>query len=144
MIDVREPRNKKEIECLYKLRWIIMRKPWNQPRGSEKDELEDKSWNVIALDGKKVVGTARLHKKSETAGQIRFMCVDEEYRKRGIGKKMIDYLHEKAKAIGLKKIVADVRESAKEFYLSKGYNITGRGHTLFGEIKHFKMERELT
>ena len=34
---VLEPKTKEDFKKYYDLRWRILRKPWNQPRGSEKE-----------------------------------------------------------------------------------------------------------
>jgi len=140
MIEIREPKTKEEFDSYYNLRWEILRKPWKQPKGSEKDELEDRSFHIIVLDNKKVVGVGRLHKNSDTECQIRYMAVDENYQGKGIGKAILIKLHEKAKESGLKKIVLNARKKAIGFYEKFGYKNLGKSHTLFGEIEHFKMQ----
>lgn len=152
MFEVRAPATKREYDAMYDLRWRILRKPWKQPRGSERDGLDgtNKVWNVIAIEKSalkgvedKVIGTARLHKNSGLECQIRFMCVDGKYRNFGAGKRMLDFLHQTAARMGMKKIVADVRENARQFYLMHGYAVTGKSRTLFGEIPHVRMEKNL-
>ena len=140
MIEIREPKTKEEFDSYYNLRWEILRKPWKQPRGSEKDELEDKSFHIIALDNKKVVGVGRLHKNNNEEGQIRYMAVDENHQCKGIGKSILHELHEKAKELKFKTIILNARENAVGFYERLGYKIIGKAHTLFGEIEHFKMQ----
>ena len=41
---VRAPSTEKEFERYRDLRWGILRAPWNQPKGSEVDELESKAF----------------------------------------------------------------------------------------------------
>ena len=144
--EVREPLDGRELAEVYELRWRILREPWQQPRGSEKDELdgdERVSWNVAAIQDGKLVGTGRLHRCSDCEGQIRFLCVDEEHRNKGTGTTMLRYLHTKATELGMASIVANVREQAKGFYLKHGYTVTGQAHTLFGEIPHVRMAKDL-
>jgi len=33
------PLSKEDFELMYNLRWKILRKPWHQPKGSEKDDI---------------------------------------------------------------------------------------------------------
>lgn len=145
-IEVREPGDGRELAEVYELRWRILREPWQQPRGSEKDELdgdERVSWNVAAIQDGKLVGTGRLHKCSEREGQIRFLCVDEAHRNKKLGTMMLRYLHAKAAEMSMLRVVANVREQAKGFYLKHGYTVTGQAHTLFGEIPHVRMMKGL-
>ena len=145
MVEVKLAETQEELESCYELRWKVLRKPWNQPRGSERDELDapGKSWSALALEEGHPVGTGRLHKNSAEEGQIRFLCVEQELRGRGIGKIIMDALEEKARELGLKKLIANVRQIAEPFYLKRGWKTTGKSHTLFGDIPHVKMEKEL-
>ena len=139
-IIIRQPANEEELEAMFFLRWFVLRKPWNQPEGSEKDDLEDQAIPIIALMNDQIVGTARLQRNSEKIGQIRYMAVDTEYQRKGIGKSIILTLHQMAKTIGLKKIILDARELSLGFYTKLGYKITKKSYLLFGEIQHWQME----
>lgn len=140
---IRSPKTKQEFEDYYNLRWKLLREPWNQPKGSEKDDIEDKSFHMAAFDGKKLVGVGRLHINSDEEGQIRCMAVNEKYQKKGIGKAIVTELHKKAKELKLKRIILHARDIAVGFYKKCGYKITGKGEKLFGVIPHFDMEYNL-
>ena len=60
-INIREPVTKEEFEQYYILRWRILRKPWNQPFGSEKDDKENQSIHIIACIDEKIFGVGRGH-----------------------------------------------------------------------------------
>ncbi len=138
------PATPQEFEQYYELRWRILRAPWDQPRGSEKDEYEKTAVHVcIKSDTGMVVGLGRLHTVSAGIAQIRYMAIDENYRNQGMGKRIYLYLEYKAKQSGIKTIIVDARENAVGFYQSMGFRITGIGHTLFNQIKHKVMEKEL-
>ena len=139
-LSIREPEIAVERDAMFDLRWKVLRKQWNQPKGSEKDDLEDKTIHMIAITGKKVVGTARLQRNSLEVGQIRYMAVDPEYQRTGIGRQIILILHQRAKQLQLRKIVLDAREPSVEFYNKLGYKITQKSYLLFGEIQHWQME----
>ena len=143
LMEVREPKTKEEFEIYYELRWKILREPWNQPKGSEKDELEDKSFHAMALIGENVVGVGRLHFNSDKEAQIRYMAVDEQQRGKGIGSLIIEYLEKVAKKKGAECIILNARENAVDFYKSHGYNIVKKSHTLFGSIEHFLMRKKI-
>ena len=56
---VASPRTPKEFEEYYDLRWRILRAPWQQPRGSEKDDWEHLADHVSARDpGGRLLGVA--------------------------------------------------------------------------------------
>ena len=95
---IKQPETEKEFEAYYDLRWSILREPWQQPKGSEKDDLENESFHVMACDEKnKVVGVGRLHFNNKIEAQIRYMAVAAEYTKKGTGKLILETLEEKAK-----------------------------------------------
>ena len=54
------PKTEEEFEKYYELRWRILRKPWNQPLGSERDDDEDNSFHLMAIENNKTLGVARL------------------------------------------------------------------------------------
>lgn len=142
-MEIRPPKNKEELEQCFELRYKILRKPWDQQRGTEKDELEYSSFHIAAFDDGKVVGTARLQKIVPKVARIRYMAVDEGYRNRGIGAKMLNRIEEEAKKWDIEKIKMNARENAVGFYKKHGYVVTGEGKLLFGVIRHFKMEKQI-
>jgi N-acetylglutamate synthase-like GNAT family acetyltransferase len=143
-LNLRPPESEQEWEAYFKLRWQILRAPWNQPPGSEKDELETSAWHFAAfIDNHKLIATGRLHKTNKTDGQIRYMAVSETYQSQGIGCQILKALESQARQEGLNKILLNARESAVGFYQKQGYQVAGREHTLFGSIHHFRMEKSL-
>ena len=139
---VKRPQTREEFAKYYHLRWRILRKPWNQPEGSEKDELEDGAFHIMVCENDgTVVGVGRLHFNSESESQIRYMAVEDSYRGRGIGKIVLSKLEEAAKSGGAGQIELNARETAVQFYEKAGYQVMESAHTLFGSIKHFKMRK---
>jgi len=141
---VRVPLTDEEFDKYYDLRWRILRAPWNQPKGSEKDELEGKSIHIIAIIEGEIVGCGRIHFNSIDEAQIRYMAVENELQGRGIGKLILNELEQKALEKGAKKIILNARENAVKFYDKNGYKIVKESHTLFGEIKHFLMRKDIS
>jgi N-acetylglutamate synthase-like GNAT family acetyltransferase len=142
-MQVREPKTKKEFQKYYDLRWRILRKPWNQPKGSEKDELEKESIHIMLCEKGKPLGVGRVHFNSPKEAQIRYMAVEEGLHGKGIGTTILKELEKRAREKGANHIVLNARDSATGFYKKHGYHITGKAHTLFGVIPHYKMRKEL-
>jgi len=139
----KRPQSKEDFEKYYHLRWRILREPWNQPKGCEKDELEDGAFHIMVCENDgTVVGVGRVHFNSEDECQIRYMAVEGNYRRRGIGEIVLNKLEEAAKSGGAGQIVLNARETAVAFYEKAGYEVTEPAHTLFGSIKHFKMRKK--
>lgn len=143
---IRQPCSKMEYEKMYDLRWKILRKPWNQPKGSEKDELDSNEGGVypfIALMNDEIVGTARFHRTNEHEGEIRFLAVKEEYRGQGIGKNLLDHLEWSAISLGIGHIKVDTRKNTQELFEKLNYKKVADGPTLFKKIEHSVMGKQI-
>jgi ribosomal protein S18 acetylase RimI-like enzyme len=140
---ISEPKTKKDFEKYYDLRWRILRAKWNQPKGSEKDNLEDQSIHLMCKDKADILGAGRAHFNTKDEAQIRYMAVDDNQQGKGIGSKILLELERRAKEKGAKYIVLNSRESAVNFYKKYGYSVVGEAPTMFGVIKHFKMRKDL-
>lgn len=131
---------------MYDLRWRVLREPWNQPVGSEKDDREEDSYPFIAMMNNKVVGTARLQEnekiEGKLEGQIRYLAIDENYRNKKIGRDLIAFIEWYAKNKKIAYIKINARKTAKGFFEKQGYEIVSEGHTLFNDIEHFIMKKE--
>ena len=142
MFQLRAPQTQSELNDYYELRWQILRAPWQQPRGSERDQYDDNAIHAMAMnDQGDIVGVARLHLIDRTTAQIRYMAVADHCQHKGVGEALLRYLEEKAKALGVRIIKLNARENSVGFYTKRGYQITGPGHLLYGEIKHQKLEK---
>ena len=59
---IKSPETKNDFNLYYDLRWNILRKPYNQKKGSEKDTKELVSYHIMAyLPNNKVIGVGRIH-----------------------------------------------------------------------------------
>ena len=136
-----EPVTKREWQDYYQLRWKILRHPWQQPKGSEKDDLEAESIHRMAVAKNKVIGVGRLHLIDRSTAQIRFMAVDPDYHNEGVGSKVLEELEFSITDKSVTKICLHSREAAIEFYRKHGYHVMQRSFVLYGEIPHYKMEK---
>jgi len=142
-VEIRSPESESEFVAYYELRWRVLRKPWGQPSGSERDELDAAATHVAGYDeAKRLVCVGRLHAVETGVGQVRYMAVEEPMRGRGLGQAVLDELERLAKRQGMTAIRLDARESAVGFYQRNGYATEGEGHTLFGDVHHSKMRKQ--
>ena len=138
-----EPKTKDEIEAYLRLRWILLRRPWGGKRGSEIDSFEKDSFNRAAKDNKNnIIGVGRIHFISNI-GQIRYMGIKKAFSKQGIGTKIILALEEIAMEHQIYNIFLNSRENAIIFYKKNGYKIMNKVDSSFGDIIHYRMEKEL-
>ena len=89
----------------------------------------------------RVLGVGRLHFSAIGVARIRYMGVVTEYRRQGIGTRLLHVLEGKALALGATRILLDARETALGFYCKHGYVATGPGPMLFDRIAHIRMEK---
>lgn len=137
------PSTEEEWESYFEFRWRLLRQPWKQPRGSEKDELDASSKHLIACHEHEVIGVGRLSISEEFVGRIGFMAVSKKFERQGIGKMLIKHLENHARHQGVSLLWVNARESAYEFYQKQGYKVKRDGKVLFGEIRHFIMNKTL-
>ncbi len=141
----RSPKTALEFEQYYQLRWQILRQPWEQPTGSERDDLEQESIHRMIIDANdNVLAVGRLEKSSQFSGQIRFMAVNTKAQGQGLGLQIIEALEHQAQKLGITEITLNAREDAVGFYQKLGYSLQGFSHLLFDTIKHFTMTKALT
>ncbi len=141
---VSQPRTKQDFAAYYQLRWEVLRAPWRQPVGSERDDLEDAAYHLVAQsEAGELLGVARLHWNSSEQAQIRYMAVREASRNQGVGKLLLDALEQEARRRGAREIILHARESVTGFYRANGYELVSPSHILFGEIQHYFMKKNL-
>ncbi len=139
-----QPKTEEEFKAYFKLRWKLLRAPWNQPEGSEIDEIEEQCFHLIAVDESgDIIGVARLQFNSETEAQIRYMAVARSHERQGVGRELINSLEKHAATTAHSMIVLDAREPAVRFYQKSGYQILEKSYLLFDEIQHFRMSKTL-
>ncbi len=142
-IAIRKPRTAQDFEKYYETRWRTLRRPWHQPKGSERDGLEKQAVHVMAVRDGRVVGVARLHINGPGVAQLRYMGVDLRYRHRGIATRLLRALEKEAQKRGARIAWFNAREPAVPFYEKCGYSIFDISYTLYGCIPHWKMMKEL-
>jgi predicted GNAT family N-acyltransferase len=139
------PVSEADYDAYYELRWKILRAPWNQPRGSERDDREANSTHLMAVEGNgAVTGVGRLHFNGISEAQIRYMAVAVDHRRQGIGTQILAALEDRARQLGATIVVLDARETALGFYTRHGYMPTGPGAMLFDRIAHVRMQKRLS
>ena len=82
------------------------------------------SVTLVSVDNDTITGVASLHiikKLTRTLGLIEDVAVNENYRGKGIGKKLVDKLIEIASEKGCDKTVLNSSEKNSEFYKKIGF-----------------------
>ena len=141
---IKSPETELEWDKYFKFRWEMLRKPLGMSKETLKDELEDESRHLIAVDEQKiVVGAGRLHFNNNKEAQIRYMAVSNTIQRKGLGSEIVSALEAIARKKGIREIVLNARENAISFYLSMGYKETGPYESGTG-IPHITMRKKLS
>lgn len=141
-MEIRTPNSDLEWQSYYQLRFEVLRKPWGQLEGSEKDHLEAHANHFACFDGDSIVGVGRLDALENHGFQIRFMAVDPNHQGKGIGSDLMVAMEKAAWNGGGEVIYLHAREVALDFYRNLGYRYLEVSHLLFGSIQHHKMKKE--
>ena len=141
---IKSPETELEWDKYFKFRWEMLRKPLGMSKETLKDELENESHHLIAVNERKeVIGGGRLHFNNEKEGQIRYMAVNNTIQRKGLGSKIVFKLEAIAREKGIQEMVLNARENAISFYLSMGYKETGP-YDSDTDIPHITMRKKLT
>jgi len=139
-----EPRSFEEFRKYYNLRFEILRKPWGQSVGSERDKEDETSIHRLIIDDstEETLAIGRLQFNSIDEAQIRYMAVADGYQGQGLGSKILGALEKIALEKGVRWIILQARGNAVQFYKNNGYEIVKKSYILFGEIQHWLMRKE--
>jgi len=139
-----EPKSTEEFESYFQLRWEILRKPWGQHKGSERDKSDFAGFNRMVLNEKgHPIGVGMLLINSVQEAQIRFMAVNENCQGMNVGTLLINCLESIACEHKCSHIILQSRENAVKFYKKSGFKVVEKSYLLFGEIQHFLMQKNL-
>tara|TARA_Y100000758_G_C16007172_1_gene406277 strand:- start:182 stop:625 length:444 start_codon:yes stop_codon:yes gene_type:complete len=142
-VKIKSPKTEKDFNNYYYLRWFVLRKDFGDNLESSKDELESNSSHIMALYKGKVIGVGRIHKVDNQSSQIRYMAIDCNYRRFGIGNLILLKLIKTAKLYNHKYIILHSRENAIDFYKKNNFILIKKSHLLYNKIQHYLMQKEL-
>ena len=140
---LRSPESAADWQAYYQLRWQILRAPWLQALGSERDELEQDAYHLMLTNAAgELIAVGRLHQVDAETAQVRYMAVASEWQGQGAGAAVLQGLEHYAISQGYKKLLLNARDSALPFYLRQQYHVLGSAPSMFG-IVHQRMSKTL-
>ena len=140
---IKSPENKEEWDSYLLFRWEVLRKPLGMSKDSLADSIEDESFHLMGIDKEKnVIASGRVHFNSKNEAQIRYMAVDENFKRKGVGTEIVKELENYAISKGIVNMILNARENAISFYLSLGYEEVGPYQSDTG-IPHKTMKKSL-
>ena len=112
------------------------------PLAEEQDADDERADHVLAYAGERAVGTARLLDLGNGQARIGRVAVLPEGRGHGLGVALMEALHERARALGLREVILDAQVQVVKFYDRLGYRAEGEPFAECG-IVHQRMRRSL-
>lgn len=109
--------------------------------GWEPDEEDKKAKHFIAIVDKTIVSTARARETSPHEIKIERMATKKKYRRKGIGKGLIEYIIQEIKKLKPKRIWMESQVQAQGFYEQCGFKVTSKPYDFYNTgIKHVAMD----
>jgi len=111
-------------ERIYELRHAVLRHGLPREAAAFPGEESPQTVHLAALDGEQVVGCATVlvvDVDGQRTCQLRGMAVREDYRRHGVGRKLLHAVHQVAREKGVAFIWANCRVGALKFYLAMGW-----------------------
>jgi ElaA protein len=111
------------------------------PIAIELDEFDGAALHAVARAGGELIGTARLVIRGET-GKIGRMAVRQSHRRRGAGRRLVEFLVALARRRGVERLTLHAQVQAVPFYQKMGFKASGAAFEEAG-IPHLAMDRRL-
>lgn len=145
MYKVQTPASDTDFEDYFHFRWLMLRKPWNYPEGSEKDEYEQVSEHRMIRDHKgNVIAIGRIHLNTAEEAQIRHIAVATDAQGKGLGKLILSALEHVAREQGAERLVTNSRELSIAFFSACGFEVEREAANELGQLKRQQMVKKLT
>ncbi|HEX9896900.1 MAG TPA: GNAT family N-acetyltransferase [Dehalococcoidales bacterium] len=131
-----------ELDGAFSVRREVFIGEQNIAEEEEYDGLDDDCLQFIARSGGKIIGTARVRFLSPDHAKIERMAVLKQFRRQGIGKRVLTCIEEELKGQAVTEAVLHAQKIAVPFYQACGFKAIG---DIFYEagIEHIKMQKRL-
>jgi len=145
MIRIKTPQTRDEFKAYYDLRYRILRQPWAQPRGTEKDDFEPLSQHFMAVDSEsgEVVGVIKVYEKDPGIGCFSHMAVAGVRQRQGIGSMLMDAVEDYSRKKGFKTLGCYSRLNTTLYFERAGYRIADLPAHYFGTTQVVWMEKDV-
>jgi predicted N-acetyltransferase YhbS len=124
------------------LRDAVLRRPLGLAFSAEELAAENESHHLVALDGAELVACLVLKPLDAARIQMRQVAVSPSWQRHGIGRRLVRFAEDRARALGYREMVVHAREAAAEFYTRLGYDRSGEPFREVGLV-HFVVHKVL-
>ncbi|MDA0734722.1 MAG: GNAT family N-acetyltransferase [Chloroflexi bacterium] len=141
-ITVKFVETESELEGAVNVRMRVFVVEQQIPPEEEMDDADATATHAVALHGGQIIGTGRLLYRDDGGVQIGRMAVDRQFRRQGVGGRILAFLEEEARTQGASSCLLHAQEYVKAFYAGSGYVEHGELF-LEADIPHIEMRKEL-
>ncbi len=130
-----------EREMAFKVRETVFIDEQKVSRREEMDEFEDKATHIVAYYNDEIAGCARI-RFLENRSKLERIAVLPEFRKKGVGRKIVEFLVDYSKKMGAEEAVMHAQINANDFYMKCGFLPRGE-EFMEADIRHVEMYMKL-
>lgn len=130
----------------YETSIVIRNEVFRKPHGLDIKDDDLSSDKVVEMFGAylndKMIATIFLDIVDKDTVKVRNVAILEEYRGKGLGKQLMDYVEDIARQRGYTKVILMGRVSAEKFYNKLGYKTLSKPYD-HKTVPHVDMEKDL-
>ncbi len=106
------------------------------------DGHDGEALHMVVKDGERIIGSARVQILADNQAKLERMAVLERYRRKGIGREMLQFLDAVWKDKQVQQVLIHAQLEVVPFYRLCGFDEFGSPFREAG-IKHIKMHKQL-
>ena len=131
-----------EMEGALGVRFRVFVSEQQVPMEEELDEIDASATHAIAIHNGQVIATGRVfYRDEDSAARIGRMAVDSDWRRHGIGGRLLKFLEQEATKQGVTTYILNAQVYVKDFYAANGYEERGE-EFLEADIVHILMLKQ--
>jgi len=134
--------NDGELQGAFQVRRRVFVEEQGVPEDEEYDDCDSEALHIVAKEGDRVIGTARVQFLTDNHAKIERMAVLIPFRRKGIGTKIMTLLDEELKNRQVEQVVLHAQCAVAGFYESCGFKKYGAPFLEVG-IEHIKMQKRI-
>lgn len=92
---------------------------------NEFDEIDEHAYHVVVYQDNHAIATGRMYFEDEKTMILGRIAVIKEYRRTGLGSKVVESLENKAKKLHCTRVKLSAQQRAQMFYEKLGYHSIG-------------------
>lgn len=141
-MNVKVVTTEKQLQDAYAVRMKVFVEEQKVPEEEEIDEFENTSTHFVVYDeDQQVAGAGRL-REYEGYGKVERICIDSNFRKKGVGRLLMTAIEEEGFKQGFKQFKLYAQTHAIPFYEGLGYQ-THSEEFMDAGIPHVVMKKEI-